>query len=107
MPPVKKPATKRPATKKPAAKPAPPKAPDLTGLPILTGGSADPSVAAVLIPALNRCRTDALPIGDIVTADVLQAVKDLRQLRGVTEDLPVTDADNHIGPATWTLILGG
>lgn len=106
MPPVKKPATKRPATKKPAAKPAPPKAPDLTGLPILTGGSADQSVAAVLIPALNRAGA-VLPIGDIVTADVLQAVKDLRQLRGVTEDLPVTDADNHIGPATWTLILGG
>lgn len=72
--------------------------------PILSGGSADPTVPR-LVAVLNDQLGAELPVGETVTPEVLAAVNALRaKLEIPPEQGVVGDPAGYIGPNVWAAV---
>lgn len=115
MPPVRKPAAKKkPAARKPAA-PAPVKKPDVTGLPLLSVGSAHPVVieCARRLEQLGHGTSPASrgeEAAGILGPEELAQFAAFRRATGIEEEatafgLDQAAADVHVSPATIAAVL--
>ena len=75
------------------------------GCPLLTGGSLDESGwLAELIGVLNRELDAGLPVDQVVSTEVLVAVRALRSKHSIPDEQGIAQPENWIGPNVWAAV---